>query len=147
MINRPRLNTIVTKVIGLVLSNKRNRVNWKMSSNTHPQKNNLLTKLMKTNFTKNLKGSTRIMDLIFMLAIAIAYDFVKHIDRKHQTIREAFVSKKCSFFWTLFKRPLTPPLLFEHLSYFAQGVFWTCFWAFDIMYLFYPQISPSMPQM
>ena len=41
---------------------------------------------MKTNFTKNLKGSTRIMDLIFLLAIAIAYDLVKHIDRKHQTI-------------------------------------------------------------
>ena len=39
-----------------------------------------------------------------------------------------------------------PPLLFEHLSYFAGGVFWTRFWAFDIMYLFYPQISPSMPQ-
>ena len=57
-----------------------------MSSNTHPQKNNLLTKVMKTNFTKNLKGSTRIMDLIFMLAIAIAYAFVKHIDRKNQTI-------------------------------------------------------------
>ena len=27
--------------------------------------------------------------------------------------------KKVQFFWTLFKRPLTPPLLFEHLSYFA----------------------------
>ena len=39
-----------------------------------------------------------------------------------------------------------PPLLFEHLSYFAGGVFWTQFWAFDIMYLFHPQISPSMPQ-
>ena len=31
--------------------------------------------------------------------------------------------KKVQFFWTLFKRPLTPPLLFEHLSYFAGGVF------------------------
>ena len=54
--------------------------------------------------------------------------------------------KKVQFFWTLFKRPLTPPLLFEHLSYFAGGVFWTRFWAFDIMYLFPPQFSPSMPQ-
>ena len=41
---------------------------------------------MKTNFTKNLKGSTRIMDLIFILAIAIAHGFVKHIDRKYRTI-------------------------------------------------------------
>ena len=31
--------------------------------------------------------------------------------------------KKVQFFLTLFKRPLTPPLLFEHLSYFAGGVF------------------------
>ena len=54
--------------------------------------------------------------------------------------------KKVQFFLTLFKRPLTHPLLFEHLSYFAGGVFWTRFWAFDIMYLFHPQISPSMPQ-
>ena len=31
---------------------------------------------------------------------------------------------KVKFFWTLFKRPLTPPpLLFEHLSFFAGGVF------------------------
>ena len=31
---------------------------------------------------------------------------------------------KVQFFLTLFKRPLTlPPLLFEHLSYFAGGVF------------------------
>ena len=32
--------------------------------------------------------------------------------------------RKVQFFLTLFKRPLTPPpLLFEHLSYFAGGVF------------------------
>ena len=32
--------------------------------------------------------------------------------------------KKVQFFLTLFNRPLTPPpLLFEHLSYFAGGVF------------------------
>ena len=31
--------------------------------------------------------------------------------------------RKVLFFLTLFKRPLTPPLLFEHLSYFAGGVF------------------------
>ena len=31
--------------------------------------------------------------------------------------------RKVQFFWTLFKRPLTPPPLFEHLSYFAGGVF------------------------
>ena len=35
--------------------------------------------------------------------------------------------KKVQFFWTLFKRPLAPPpLLFEHLSYFAGGVFVCC---------------------
>ena len=31
--------------------------------------------------------------------------------------------RKVQFFLTLFKRPLTPPPLFEHLSYFAGGVF------------------------
>ena len=31
--------------------------------------------------------------------------------------------RKVQFFLTLFKRPLTPPLSFEHLSYFAGGVF------------------------
>ena len=64
-------------------------------------------------------------------------------------VRDAFLSKKCSFFEHCSKGlcPPPPPLLFEHLSYFAGGIFWTRFWAFDIMYLFYPQISPSMPQM
>ena len=61
-------------------------------------------------------------------------------------VRDAPLSKKCSFFEHCSKGLWPPPLLFEHLSYFAGGVFWTRFWAFDIMYLFYPQISPSMPQ-
>ena len=55
--------------------------------------------------------------------------------------------KKVQFFFNIVQKAFDPPpLLFEHLSYFAGGVFWTHFWAFDIMYLFYPQISPSMPQ-
>ena len=32
-------------------------------------------------------------------------------------------AKKSAVFLTLFKKPLTPPPLFEHLSYFAGGVF------------------------
>ena len=54
--------------------------------------------------------------------------------------------KKSAVFFNIVQKAFDPPLLFEHLSYFAGGVFWTRFWAFDIMYLFYPQISPSMPQ-
>ena len=57
--------------------------------------------------------------------------------------------RKVQFFWTLFKRPLTPPF-YLNICPILQGVFFkTRFcreWKFDIMYLFYPQISPSMPQ-
>ena len=38
-------------------------------------------------------------------------------------IREAILSKKCSFFNIVQKAFDPPPLLFEHLSYFAGGVF------------------------
>ena len=61
--------------------------------------------------------------------------------------------KKSAVFLNIVQKAFDPPpLLFEHLSYFAGGVF-SCgeffkrrFDKFDIMYLFYPQISPSMPQ-
>ena len=57
--------------------------------------------------------------------------------------------RKVQFFWTLFKRPLTPPL-YLNICPILQGVFFkTRFWALKIvviMYLFHPQISPSMPQ-
>ena len=63
-------------------------------------------------------------------------------------IREAPISKKCSFFEHCSKGlcPPPPPFIWTFVL-FCRGVFWTHFWAFDIMYLFYPQISPSMPQM
>ena len=38
-------------------------------------------------------------------------------------LREAIVSEKCSFFEHCSKGLCPPPLLFEHLSYFAGGVF------------------------
>ena len=39
-----------------------------------------------------------------------------------QDIREAFIQEKCSFL-TLFKKPSTPPLLFEHyVVNFSEGV-------------------------
>ena len=57
---------------------------------------------------------------------------------------------KVQFFWTLFKRPLTPPPFYLNICPILQGVFFkTRFWALKmvvIMYLFHPQISPSMPQ-
>ena len=66
--------------------------------------------------------------------------------------------KKSAVFLTLFKRPLTPPLLFEHhVVIFLKLVkkaltppppfrLNICPILQDIMYLFHPQISPSMPQ-
>ena len=38
-------------------------------------------------------------------------------------LREAIVSEKCCFFNIVQKAFDPPPLLFEHLSYFAGGVF------------------------
>ena len=38
-------------------------------------------------------------------------------------VRDAILSKKCSFFNIVQKAFDPPPLLFEHLSYFAGGVF------------------------
>ena len=38
-------------------------------------------------------------------------------------LREAIVSKKCSFFLTLFKRPLTPPPFHLNICPILQGVF------------------------
>ena len=58
--------------------------------------------------------------------------------------------RKVQFFWTLFKRPLTPPPFRLNICPILQGVFFKMRfcreWKFDIMYLFHPQISPSMPQ-
>ena len=52
------------------------------------------------------------------------------IRKKYNNVRKKYVKSKGShrqrkvqFFLTLFKRPLPPPLLFEHLSYFAGGDF------------------------
>ena len=41
----------------------------------------------------------------------------------HSPLREALISKKCIFFNIVQKAFDPPPLLFEHLSYFAGGVF------------------------
>ena len=41
-------------------------------------------------------------------------------------LREADLSKKCSFFEHCSKGLCPPPLLFEHLSYFAGGVWTSC---------------------
>ena len=48
---------------------------------------------------------------------------VKLPDIQQQRLREALISKKCSFFEHCSKGLWPPPLLFEHLSYFAGGVF------------------------
>ena len=61
-------------------------------------------------------------------------------------IREAIVSEKCSFF-NIVQKAFDPPPFYLNICPILQGVFFkTRFWAFDIMYLFHPQISPSMPQ-
>ena len=65
-------------------------------------------------------------------------------------LREAIRLQQRSFFKHCSKGlSPPPPPLFEHLSYFAGVFFKTRFWALKmvvIMYLFHPQISPSMPQ-
>ena len=64
-------------------------------------------------------------------------------------IREAIRQEKCSFFEHCSKG-LWPPPLYLNICPILQGVFFkTRFWALKmvvIMYLFHPQISPSMPQ-
>ena len=48
---------------------------------------------------------------------------ILHATLKNYLDKGSHPLRKVQFFLTLFKRPLTPPPLFEHLSFFAGGVF------------------------
>ena len=69
-----------------------------------------------------MEATKRILYTFGSLKIRYTY----HIIDKN--IREALLSEKCSFFNIVQKAFDPPPLLFEHLSYFAGGVFRHNFW-------------------
>ena len=55
--------------------------------------------------------------------------------------------QKSAVFLNIVQKAFDPPPFYLNICPILQGVFFkTRFWAFDIMYLFHPQISPSMPQ-
>ena len=58
--------------------------------------------------------------MMMMMTMMIITDTLK---KMMTVIRDAILSKKCSFFEHCSKGLCPPPLLFEHLSYFAGGVF------------------------
>ena len=64
-------------------------------------------------------------------------------------LREAIRQEKCSFL-NIVQKAFDPPPLYLNICPILQVVFFkTRFWALKmvvIMYLFHPQISPSMPQ-
>ena len=66
-----------------------------------------------------------------------------HLRHQHHLHKGCPPFKKVQFFWTLFKRPLTPPPFYLNICPILQGVFFkTRFcreWKFDIMYLFHPK--------
>ena len=85
-----------------------------------------------------------LLSLVYLLSLLMINDQLLFTMIDQSLGKPSF--QKSAVFFNIVQKAFDPPLLFEHLSYFAGGVFWTRFWAFDIMYLFHPQISPSMPQ-
>ena len=61
--------------------------------------------------------------LMMLLLSYYRYFHSAHPTGWAESIRDAPLSKKCSFFEHCSKGLWPPPLLFEHLSYFAGGVF------------------------
>ena len=61
-------------------------------------------------------------------------------------LRDAILSKKCSFFEHCSKGLWSPPPFIWTFVLFCRGCFLKRVFEHLIMYLFHPQISPSMPQ-
>ena len=81
------------------------------------EKSQITVNINKYSYVQQILRFSLLIQFLSDQSTIIVMQYIPH------PLRDAIVSKKCSFFEHCSKGLWPPPLLFEHLSYFAGGIF------------------------